>query len=158
VATDQCGGDDDCHGYPLAVACGTGIPHSKNGQWCDRTGDWHMKLQDFRIGARILLADPVYSIVAVVGLGVGLAVCLLLLGFARYSYSYDAQVPDADSVYIVKERNNFQAGATWRDQAPLLLREAARLAPGVTNATGYLNWLPLTLQVHGELRQVQSLT
>jgi len=117
-----------------------------------------MKLQDFRVGARILLADPVYSAVAVLGLGVGLAVCLLLLGFARYSWSYDAQVPDADNVYIIKERNNFEAGSPWRDMAPLMLREVARLAPGVANATGYLNWLPLTLQVHGELRQVQSVT
>jgi len=117
-----------------------------------------MRLQDFRVGIRILLADPVYSVVAVLGLGVGLAVCLLLLGFARYSWSYDAQVPDVDNVYIVKERNNFEAGAPWRDMAPLMLRETARLAPGVTNATGYLNWLPLTLQVHGELHQVQSLT
>jgi hypothetical protein len=50
-----------------------------------------LRLQDFRIGARILLADPVYSLVAVLGLGIGLAVCLLLLGFARYSWSYDAQ-------------------------------------------------------------------
>lgn len=117
-----------------------------------------MKLQDFRIGARILLSDPVYSAVAVLGLGVGLAACLLLLGFARYSWSYDIQVPDADDVYIIKERNNFEAEAPWRDMAPLMLREAARLAPGVTNSTGYLNWLPLTLQVRGELRQVQSLT
>ena len=117
-----------------------------------------MRVRDFRVGARILLADPVYSIVAVLGLGIGLAVCLLLLGFARYSWSYDAQVPDAANVYIIKERNNFEAGAPWRDMAPLMLREAARLAPGVANATGYLNWLPLTLQVYGELRQIQSLT
>lgn len=116
-----------------------------------------MRLQDFRVGVRILLADPVYSAVAVLGLGVGLAVCLLLLGFARYSWSYDSQVPEADNVYVVKVRNNLEIGARWSDQPPLKLRLVARSTPGVALASGYLNWFPLTVQVNGELRKLQSL-
>lgn len=117
-----------------------------------------MKLQDFRVGLRILGNDPAYSLVAVLGLGVGLAVCLLLLGFARYSWQYDAHVPDAENVHIVKQRNNLGLGAPWYDQTPLLLREAARTAPGVTNASGYVNWFPLTVQVNGQLHKLRSLT
>lgn len=117
-----------------------------------------MKLQDFRVGVRVLSRDPAYSLVAVLGLAVGLAACLLLLGFARYSWQYDAHVPDADNVYVIKQRNNLELGAPWRDRAPLLLREAARTAPGVTGASGYVNWLPLTVQVGGQLRKLRSLT
>src|ERR1700728_1524727 len=97
-----------------------------------------MTLQDFRVGLRILVKEPLYSLVAVLGLGVGLAVCLLLLGFARYSWEYDSYVPDADAVYIVKHRYNLELGAPWYDQAPLGLLTAAKTAPGVASASGYL--------------------
>jgi putative ABC transport system permease protein len=117
-----------------------------------------MTLQDFRVGLRILVKDPVYSLVAVLGLGVGLAVCLLLLGFARYSWGYDSYVPDADAVYIVKHRNNLELGAPWYDQAPLGLLTAAKVAPGVASASGYLTWFPLTVEVNGQLRKLRSLT
>src|SRR5450432_3630757 len=116
-----------------------------------------MKFQDFRVGLRILAKDPVYSLVSVLGLGVGLGVCLLLLGFAHYCWQYNSQVPEADNVYIVKQRNNLELGAHWSDQAPLLLLAAARTTPGVTNASGYLSWFPLTVEVNGELRNLKSL-
>jgi cell division protein FtsX len=117
-----------------------------------------VKVQDFRVGLRLLLKDPTYSLVAVLGLAVGLAVCLLLLGYARYSWEYNSQVPDADEVYIVKQRNNLELGAPWYDQAPLLLVSAASHVPGVTNATGYLTWFPLTVEANGQLRRLRSLT
>ena len=117
-----------------------------------------VKLQDFRIGLRVLAKDPVYSLVSILGLGVGLAVCLLLLGYARYCWQYNAYIPDADNVYIVKHRNNLELGAPWYDQAPLLLLAAARTAPGVTNASGYVGWFPLTVELDGQLRKLRSLT
>jgi putative ABC transport system permease protein len=117
-----------------------------------------VKLQDFRIGLRVLAKDPVYSLVSILGLGVGLAVCLLLLGYARYCWQYNAYVPDADNVYVVKERNNLELGAPWYDQAALLLLGAARTAPGVTNASGYVGWFPLTVELNGQLRKLRSLT
>jgi putative ABC transport system permease protein len=117
-----------------------------------------MRLQDFRVGLRILAKDPVYSLVSILGLGVGLGVCLLLLGYARYCWQYNAHVPDADNVYIVKQRNNLELGTPWYDQAPLLLLAAARTAPGVTDASGYVGWFPLTVEVSGQLRKLRSLT
>jgi putative ABC transport system permease protein len=117
-----------------------------------------MKFQDFRVGLRILAKDPGYSLVSILGLGVGLGVCLLLLGYARYCWHYNTQVPDADNVYIVKQRNNLQLGTPWYDQAPLFLLGAARTVPGVTNASAYVNWLPLTVEVNGQLRKLGSLT
>jgi hypothetical protein len=117
-----------------------------------------MKLQDFRVGLRVLAKDPVYSLVSILGLGVGLGVCLLLLGYARYCWQYNAQVPDADNVYIVKQRSNLELGTPWYDQVPLLLLAAARAAPGVTNSSGYVGWFPLTVEVNGQLRKLRSLT
>ncbi|HEY2402828.1 MAG TPA: FtsX-like permease family protein [Steroidobacteraceae bacterium] len=117
-----------------------------------------MRLQDFRIGARILASDPIYSLVSILGLGVGLGVFLLLLAYARYCWSYNAYVPDADQVYIVKQRNNLELGTPWYDQAPLGLLAVARTIPGVKSATAYVNWLPLTVEVDGQLRKLGSLT
>ena len=117
-----------------------------------------VKLQDFRIGLRVLAKDPVYSLVSILGLGVGLAVCLLLLGYARYCWQYNAYIPDADNVYIVKQRNNLELGTPSYDQAPLLLLAAARTAPGVTNAGAYVGWFPLTAELNGQLRKLKSLT
>ena len=117
-----------------------------------------MKPQDFRVGLRILAKDPVYSLVSILGLGIGMGVCLLLLGYARYCWQYNAHVPDADNVYIVKQRNNLELGTPWYDQAPLLLLAAARTAPGVTNASAYVGWFPLTVEVNGQLRKLKSLT
>lgn len=117
-----------------------------------------MKLQDFRVGLRVLAKDPVFSLVSIVGLGVGLGVCLLLLGYARYCWQYNAHVPDSDNVYVVKHRDNLKLGTPWYDQVPLLLLAAARTAPGVTNASAYVSWFPLTVAVNGELRNLKSLT
>ena len=57
-----------------------------------------MKLNDFRIGWRTLVQEPAYSLVVILGLGVGLAASLQLFGFVQYSWLYDAAVPDADQV------------------------------------------------------------
>src|SRR5882724_1902880 len=117
-----------------------------------------MKVQDFRIGLRVLLKDPGYSLVSVLGLTVGLAVCLLLLGYARYSCQYDSQIPDADHVYVVKQRRNYELGTPWSDHAPVLLREVAAKAPGVAATSGYLTWWPLTMTVDGVPHKIRSLT
>lgn len=116
-----------------------------------------MKLDDFRLGVRHLLREPVYSAIAVLGLSVGLATCLLLLGFVQYSWRYDAHVPGVDQLYVVKQRFNVDAKAPWFDQAPLLLREAAFKTPGVTDATAFLRLDPPTVRIGNELRKLPSL-
>ena len=117
-----------------------------------------MRLPDLRVAWRQMVKEPGYSLVAVLGLAVGLAAFLLLSGFARYSWSYDAHVPDAGQVYVIKHRFNVEGGRRWRDKAPLMLREVARTTPGVSQSTGYLAWFPLNIEVDGQVQRLKSLT
>lgn len=121
-----------------------------------------MKLKDFRIGWRTLVQEPAYSLVVILGLGVGLAASLLLFGFVQYSWRYDAAVPDVDNVYVVKHRSNIDPRAPWYDQVPLLLRQAALKTQGVAAAAAYIPSRPnetgFTVSVGGKLAQVASLT
>jgi len=46
-----------------------------------------MNLRDFRTGWRLLRKEPGYSTAVILGLAVGFAVCVLLLGYVRYCFS-----------------------------------------------------------------------
>ena len=153
AAADQRGRNDHRHGHAFAHACGAREAHRGAARWSHR-----MKRQDFRVAWRLMVREPGYSLVAVLGLAVGLAAFLLLSGFARYSWSYNAQVPDVEHVYLIKHRFNVEGGRRWWDKAPMMLREAALATPGVTDATGYLGWFPLNIPVDGQLHKLRSLT
>jgi putative ABC transport system permease protein len=116
-----------------------------------------MTLRDFRIGWRLLLKEPGYSMAVVGGLAVGLAVCFLLLGFVRYCFSYNEAIADSEQIFLVKERRNFLPRPDWVAAAPPPLRDIATASgPGVT-ATSAKSFelaaridnriLPLTVQV-----------
>ncbi|MFC0136064.1 hypothetical protein CR105_01885 [Massilia eurypsychrophila] len=94
-----------------------------------------MNLRDFRIGWRMLVQEPGYSAVVVFGLSIGFAACFLLLGLVRFSFSYDAQVPDAAQVYLVKTRFNIVGDTKWFELAPLPYLAEARRNPLVDDAT-----------------------
>jgi putative ABC transport system permease protein len=112
---------------------------------------------DFRVAMRLLLRDPAHALVSIIGLAVGLGFCLLLLGYSRYSWSYDSHVPDVDQVYVIKHRRNWELGKPWTEQIPLALREPAKLLPGVADVSGYANWFPLNLERDGGLQETRSL-
>ena len=121
-----------------------------------------MKLNDFRIGWRTLVQEPAYSLVVILGLGVGLAASLLLFGFVQYSWQYNASVPDVGNVYVVKHRANMDPRAPWYDLVPLFLRPAAQQTQGVAAVTAYLPSRPnetgFTVSIDGTLSQVLSVT
>lgn len=97
-----------------------------------------MKLRDFLIGWRLLLKEPGYSAVVMAGLGIGIAICFLLLGYVRYSFAYDAHVPDNDRVYLVNVRFNYASGVSWNQDSPQALVEAARRSGLPVTASGYV--------------------
>jgi putative ABC transport system permease protein len=89
-----------------------------------------MNLRDFRIGWRLLVKEPGYSAVVIAGLSVGIAVCFLLLGLVRHSFSYDRQVPENDRVFRLMEHWNLAVlGNQWFQTSSLAAGEAA-LASG----------------------------
>jgi len=120
-----------------------------------------MKLRDFRIGWRTLIQEPAYTLAVILGLGIGLAASLLLLGFVRYSAEYDAYIPDADNIYVVRHRFNVDPGAPLYDLAPMFLRAAAEKLPGVIDATCYIpareEVLPLAVRVDRNVMRVRAL-
>lgn len=121
-----------------------------------------MRIRDFRIGWRALLQEPGYSLVAVLGLGLGFAAFLLLMGFVRYSWQYNSHVPQVENVYVVKQRDNVNPLEPWFDQSPLLLRPAAMKLPGVEVATAYIPARPqitgMTVRAGSTLFQLNGLT
>jgi hypothetical protein len=120
-----------------------------------------MNIRDFRIGWRTLVQEPVYSLVVIAGLAIGLATSMLLLGFVHYSWQYNAQIPNVERVYVVKQQFNIDPKSPWFDLAPLMLRNVAAKLPGVEAATAYIPSRPqgsATIKVDGQLRSVKSLT
>ncbi len=104
------------------------------------TSKFQTTLRDFRIGWRLLIKEPTYSAVVVFGLAVGIAVCFLLLGFVRHSFSYDRQVPARERVYQLEHRwNAALLGNGWTALASLPVRDAALASGQPLLATAYLD-------------------
>ncbi|MDN4037718.1 FtsX-like permease family protein [Massilia sp. YIM B02443] len=116
-----------------------------------------MRPDDFRIGLRHLVRQPGYSAIAILGLSVAFAACLLLLGYVQYSWRYDAHVPRVEQIYVVKQRFNVDPVAPWFDQAPLLLRATALKTPGVVDATAFFRADVPTVKVGSTLHKMPSL-
>lgn len=116
---------------------------------------------DFRIGWRTLIQQPAYTLTAILTLSIGLAASLLLLGFVRFSMSYNADIPNVDELYIVNQYYNVAAERPKYEAAPLFLRTVAMNTPGVKDATSYLPMRPverpLVVRTQGGLQRVDSL-
>ncbi|RZA32649.1 MAG: ABC transporter permease, partial [Lysobacteraceae bacterium] len=81
-------------------------------------------LRDFRIGWRLLVKEPGYSAVVVLGLAVGFATCFLLLGYVAHSLSYDSHVPQREHIYRLMQKWNIaSASGHWNDSSRLPARD-----------------------------------
>ena len=98
-----------------------------------------LHLRDFRIGWRLLVKEPAFSAVVILGLAVGFCACFLLLGYVSHSLSYDRHVPQHDNIYRLMSRWNISAvNANWSNAVSLPARDAA-IASGVPlQATTFL--------------------
>ncbi len=111
-----------------------------------------MNLRDFKIGFRHLIQEPAYSAVVILGLGVGFAACILLLSFVRYSFNYNAQIPDARNVYVLKQQFNLDPRAPWFEIGPLGLVEIARKNPAVLEVTAIARVNNYAVKIGSETR------
>lgn len=102
-----------------------------------------MNLRDARIGWRLLVKDPFYSAVTVLGLAIGFATCFLLLGYVRDSLTYDSQIPHAERIYQLKNRLNIITEPGWFDASPLPYVEVARHS-ALVEKVSVMHPLPVT--------------
>ena len=84
-----------------------------------------IRARDFVVGWRLLLREPAYSAVTVLGLTVACAACYLLLGFVAWCMQTNSHVPHAERVYVVKQRVNHFPRPDWNTRAMLFLRDTA---------------------------------
>jgi putative ABC transport system permease protein len=90
-----------------------------------------INLREFRIGWRLLVKEPAFSAVVILGLAVGFCACFLLLGYVRHSLSYDRHVPEREHVYRLMQRwNPVVSDGGWGNATSLPARDAA-IASGV---------------------------
>src|SRR3954464_711866 len=55
------------------------------------------------VGVRALAKNRAYAAINIAGLALGIAACLLILGFVRYEMTYDSWLPDADRAFQVQD-------------------------------------------------------
>ncbi len=83
-----------------------------------------MNFKDFKIGWRLLIKEPSYSAIVILGLSVGVAVCFLLLGLVRHQFSYDAHIAENDQIYYAKEHWNLDGFNGWSGGTSFQARKA----------------------------------
>jgi len=112
-----------------------------------------MTLRDFRIGWRLLLQQPAYSIVVTGGLAIGFAACFLLFGFVAFCLNYDDSVPDNTRLVTVKQRINVFPRPEWGTFGYLPLRDIA-LSSGMVEQASIVRGIDKPLRVDGRLHAV----
>lgn len=116
-----------------------------------------MKLRDFRVGLRLLLQEPAYSIVVILGLSVGFAVCFLLLGLVRQALSYDQYLPASEHTYFVKAKRNFFPTPQWSERTPLVL-QSALAGSGLPLTVSSVLPLPVSVRVGDQTQALEVIS
>jgi cell division protein FtsX len=110
-----------------------------------------MMLRDFRIGWRLLLQQPAYSLVVIGGLAVGFAACFLLFGYVAFCLNFNSSIPNNDRVMAVKQRINVFPRPEWQLWALLSLRQVARDS-GMVDESIMMKDIDVPLRAGAELR------
>ena len=90
------------------------------------------------VGLRALYRDPLFTLINLVGLAIGLAACLMIVLFIRYETSFDDWLPDADRVFQVQRIATSGEDAGQRDASMAFVASTALPAqfPEIEKATG----------------------
>lgn len=76
-------------------------------------GSFIMLKNYFKIALRIIKKHKGYSFINILGLGIGMSICVLILLFVKYELSYDAYHENSDRIYRL-ERQFLQADGSVR--------------------------------------------
>ncbi|QJD90690.1 FtsX-like permease family protein [Duganella dendranthematis] len=113
-----------------------------------------MMLRDFRIGWRLLLQQPAYSLVVIGGLAIGFAACFLLFGYVAFCLNFNSSIPDNERVLAIKQRVNVFPRPDWQLRAPMQLRDVA-INSGAVSEAAFVKSLDTPLRAGTELRALQ---
>jgi putative ABC transport system permease protein len=94
----------------------------------------------FKTTWRNLRMNPIYSLINIGGLTVGLTSCLLLLLYVNYEWSYDHQFSNYENIYIVYSNQHYDNKISSFPVTPSLFAATVqREVPGVVNAVRFLD-------------------
>ncbi|MEL7450741.1 MAG: FtsX-like permease family protein [Pseudomonadota bacterium] len=102
------------------------------------------------IAWRNIVGNPLFSIINVVGLAIGLACCIMITVFVRYETSYDKHWPNADRIHRVTRdffSNDLKLAAVAPPIAPLLASDF----PIIEDVTRFLNPGQVSIAIDGQL-------
>ena len=91
-------------------------------------------------GWKAMQRDPLFTIINLFGLAVGLAGCLLIVLFIRYELSFDAWLPGADRIYQVQRQatTGTEAGHSYGQTAFVAASAMPSQFPEIEASTGLL--------------------
>jgi ABC-type antimicrobial peptide transport system permease subunit len=112
-------------------------------------------MKNFRIGWRLLVQQPAYSMVVIGGLAVGFAACFLIFGYVLYCFNYNGAVPDNDRVVMVKQRMNIFPYPLWMGAAYAPLRDVA-LSSGMVSEASISAGIAKTMRAADKLQAIKS--
>jgi putative ABC transport system permease protein len=116
-----------------------------------------MKFEDFRIGWRLLLRQPAYSSIAVLGLALAFAACFLILALVRYSFSFDSSIAGVDRVYVVQSRAGYD-DAGWTANIPMPSAASIEQSGMPVTVTRVMQADALEMQVNNATQAIPVLT
>ncbi|MGI9260879.1 MAG: ABC transporter permease, partial [Woeseiaceae bacterium] len=83
-----------------------------------------------KIAWRNIVGNPLFSVINILGLAIGLACCIIITVFVRYETSYDKHWDNADRIYRVTRDffgNNLELAAVAPPIAPLMKQDFAEV-------------------------------
>lgn len=113
--------------------------------------------RDFKIGWRVLISKPLGSPLTLLSLSVGFSVCFLLLLFVCYSLKFDSDVPDANRLFLVKDKFNIQPTPEWRDRAPFPIADAALKSELVEESVAVVSRPDVPFRVNDQISRLNLL-
>ncbi len=97
-----------------------------------------------KIGWRLFRKDIVNSSLLLFSLSLSFALCFLLFGYAQYSYGYDAHIPNAERIFLVKHRVNAFDRPIWVDFSPIKIADALERS-GIPYRLAYFQNVPTSV-------------
>lgn len=114
-----------------------------------------MLLNYLKIARRNLVRNKLTSSINILGLGIGIAACLVIWQYVQFERSYDAFFPNAERVYRVNLAwGNAEKQETYAPAPPPLAETIAKDIPEIEAVTRVYNWSDFTMRPDNDYTKV----